>query len=66
MLNYKIIFLKKTFVSFAILILIIIDKYLIIFVYLSIITEIKLYIILLRLLDDKSMIKFIKKFFKTI
>ena len=56
----KTIFSKNTFVNFATSILMIIDKYLIIFIHLSTITRIKLYIILSRLLDDKSMTKFIK------
>ena len=59
----KTIFLKNSFVSFAASILIIIDKYLIIFVHLSTMTKIVLYITFSRLLDDKSIIKFIKIFF---
>ena len=42
----------------------IIDKYLIIFVHLSTITRIELYTILSRLLDGKSMMKFIEIFFQ--
>ena len=60
------IFSKNTFVSFETLILMLIKKYLIIFVYLLIITKIELYTTLLRLLKDKSMMKFIKFLFQDI
>ena len=59
-LKYKTFFLKNSFVSFATLILMIIDKYLIIFIHLSTITKIALYKIFLRLLENKSIIKFMK------
>ncbi len=59
----KTILSKNTFASFAILILIVIDIYLIIFVQQSTITKIELYTILRRLLDDKSVTKFIVIFF---
>ena len=62
--KYKTIFLKNIFVNSATSILMIINKYLIIFVHLSTITKIKLYMILSRLFDDKSMTKFIKIFFQ--
>ena len=60
MFKYKTISSKNTFVNFVTSILMIIDKYLIIFIHLLTITRIKLYMILSRLLDDKSMTKFIK------
>ena len=66
MSKHKIIFSKNNFVSFAASILMIIDRYLIIFMHLSIITKIALYIILSRLFDDKSIMKFIKVFFMTL
>ena len=58
--KYKTIFSKNSFVSFAASILMIINNYLIIFIHLLIITRITLYMTLLRLLDDKLIIKFIK------
>ena len=57
--KYKTIFSKNNLVNFATSILIIIDKYLIIFVHLSTITKIMSYMTFSRLLDDKSIIKFI-------
>ena len=60
MLKYKTIFLKNIFISFETLTLMLTDKYLIIFVHLSIITKIELYITLSRLLENKSMMKFMK------
>ena len=54
------IFLKNSFVNFATSILMIIDKYLIIFVHLSTIMKILFYTMFSRLLDVKSIIKFIK------
>ena len=60
----KTISLKNIFVNFATLILMIIDRYLIIFMHLSIITRIASYTISSRLLDDKSIMKFIKNFSK--
>ena len=59
-LKRKTIFSKNSFINFATSILIIINKYLIIFVHLSIIIRIALYITFSRLLDDKLIIKFIK------
>ena len=56
----KTTFSKKNFISFAILILIIIDKYLIIFLHLSIIMKIALYMMFSRLLNNKLIMKFIK------
>ena len=56
----KTISLKNTFVSFKTLILMLINRYLIILIYLSIITRIELYTTLSRLLEDKLMIKFMK------
>ena len=66
MSKYKTILLKNIFVNFKILILMLIDRYLIIFIYLSTITKIKLYTTLLRLLKDKSIIKFMKISFHNI
>ena len=63
MLNCKTIFLKNNFVSFATSILMIINKYLIIFMHLLIITRIILYTTSLHLFNNKSKIKFIKKKF---
>ena len=60
MSKYKMSFSKNTFVSFETSILMLINKYLIIFIYLLIITRIELYTILLRLLKDKSIMKFMK------
>ena len=60
MLKRKTISSKNTFVSFETSILMLTNKYLIIFVHLSIITKIKLYTILSRLLKDKSIMKFMK------
>ena len=60
MSKHKTIFLKDNFINFATSILMIIDKYLIIFMHLSIITKIALYTTFLRLLDNKSIMKFIK------
>ena len=65
-LKRKTIFLKNNFVSFAASILMIIDKYLILFVHLLTITRIALYTNLSRLLNDKSIMKFIKKNFQNI
>ena len=62
----KRIFSKNTFLSFKTSILMFTDKYLIIFVHLSIITRIKLYTILSRLLKNKSMMKFMKISFQNI
>ena len=56
------IFLKNIFVNLATSILMIINKYLVICIYLSIITKVKSYMILLRLLDGKLMTKFIFKY----
>ena len=56
----KTIFSKNTFVSFETLILMLTDKYLIIFVHLLTITRIKLYTTLSRLFEDKSIMKFMK------
>ena len=61
MLKHKTIFLKNSFVNFATSILMIIDKYFIIFGHLLTITKAALYITFSRLLDDKSIMKFIKK-----
>ena len=66
MLKYKIIFSKNTFISFETLILILIDKYLIIFIHLSIITKIKSYTTLSRLFESKLIMKFIKISFQDI
>ena len=60
MLKCKTIYLKNTFINFETLILMLIDKYLIIFVHLSIITRIELYTILSRLLKNKLIMKFMK------
>ena len=60
MSKYKTIFSKNTFVDFATSILMIINKYLIIFVPLLIIIRIILYITLSRLFNGKSITKFIK------
>ena len=54
------IFSKNIFISFETSILIFINKYLVVFLHLLIITKIELYMILSRLLEDKSMIKFMK------
>ena len=62
----KTIFLKNSFVNFATSILMIIDKYLVIFMHLLTITKIMSYTISSRLLDDKSIIKFIKISFQNI
>ena len=61
----KTIFSKNTFISFKTSILMFIDKYLIIFVHLSIIMKIELYTTLSRLLEDKSMMKFMKIFLRS-
>ena len=63
MSKHKTIFSKNNFVNFATSILMIIDNYLIIFVHLSTITKITLYMMLSRFLSDKSIIEFIKKVF---
>ena len=66
MLKYKTIFSKNTFVSFETLILMFTDKYLIFFIHLLIITRMKLYTTLSRLLKVKSIMKFMKiSFFNT-
>ena len=54
---------KNNFINFATSILMIIDKYLIIFEHLSSIIKITLYIRFSRLLNDKSIIKFGKQNF---
>jgi len=59
----KTILSKNTFASFAILILVITNIYLIIFVQQLIITKIKLYTNLRRLFDNKLITKFIIIFF---
>ena len=59
----KTIYSKNNFINFATSILMIIDKYLIIFIHLSTIIRIALYRTSSRLLNDKSIIKFIKFFF---
>jgi len=59
----KTILSKNTFVSFIISILVITNIYLIIFVQQSTITKIELYTILRRLLNNKSITKFIIIFF---
>ena len=64
MLKCKTIFSKNTFVSFKTLIQMFVNKYLIIFVYLSIIIRIELYMTLSRLFKDKLIMKFIKYFFQ--
>ena len=66
MLKYRTIFSKNTFVNFETSILMFIDKYSIIFIHLSIIIRIELYMILSRLLENKSMMKFMKISFKDI
>ena len=60
MSKYETIFSKNTFVSFETSILMFTDKYLIIFIHLSIIMKIKSYTTLSRLLENKSMMKFMK------
>ena len=58
----KTISLKNKFINFATSILMIIDKYLIIVVHLSTIMKIASYTTSSRLLDNESIIKFIKNF----
>ena len=59
-LKHKTIFLKNSFVNFMTLSLMIIDKYFVIFVHLLTIMKIASYMMLSRLLDNKSIMKFIK------
>ena len=61
--KYKTILSKNTFVSFAMLILIVTNIYLVIFVQQLIITKIKLYITLQYLFNNKFVTKFIVIFF---
>ena len=56
----KTIHSKNNFVNFATSILMITDRYLIIFMHLLTITRIALYITFSRLLDGKSIMKFIE------
>ena len=56
----KTIFSKNIFVSFETSILMLINKYLIIFIHLWIITKIELYTTLSLFLEDKSIMKFMK------